>query len=594
MQDRTLKMLDAPQGRIGGYLLVWGAAGQSDLQGEYFTPQTDIGLDWYDRRPILYHHGLDGTLKAAVIGVLDRLRRDEVGLWAEAQLDLHKRYVRAVQRLIEQGVLGWSSGSLPHLVDVAADGCIKRWPIVEASLTPTPAEPRHTDVQTLKSAYKALGLDAARLELPNPHPNPQANPQSKGQTMQTSAPAATPPKRLPLAGEGEARKLARIEVSSEFDALSALDMLHGYMLLRSAKSFQGVSEGFAKALAHKVGQAKWKGIKADELAYSTQTGFGDEWVPELWSRQIWNKARHDNTILPLFQAVEMPSNPFELPIEGTDPTVYFVPETSDEAHLTLDSGNPIPDSRIASGKVTLNAKKLALRVGFSSELVEDAVVPVLNIYRQQAVRAIADAIDHVLLNGDTTKSSTGNINSDNAAPPATAKYMALNGLRHLPLVANSANAINMSNAAPTLAKMRQARFAMAGRYAARPSDLAWVVDSGTYAVLLGISEFLTMDKAGPLATAQTGQIGFVDGIPVYVSAEMPLTEADGKVGGGTNDRGQALCVYRPGWYVGYRRRIAVNVDYLPYYDSYQLTATVRLAFVHFDSDVASCLYNIAV
>ena len=178
--------------------------------------------------------------------------------------------------------------------------------------------------------------------------------------------------------------------------------------------------------------------------------------------------------------------------------------------------------------MTLHAKKLALRVGFSSELVEDAVVPVLNIYREQAVRAIADAMDSVLLNGDSTTGSSGNINSDNAAPPGTAKYLSLDGLRHLPLVDKSANAVNM-NGAPTLAKMREVRFKMPGKYASRPSDLAWIVDSGSYAALLNISEFLTMDKAGPLATAQTGQIGFVDGIPVYVSAEMPLTEADGKV-----------------------------------------------------------------
>ena len=86
--------------------------------------------------------------------------------------------------------------------------------------------------------------------------------------------------------------------------------------------------------------------------------------------------------------------------------------------------------------------------------------------------------------------------------------------------------------------MRETRFKMTGKYAARPSDLAWIVDSGTYAALLNINEFLTMDKAGPLATAQTGQIGYVDGIPVFVSAEMSLTEADGKVGGGTNSKGR--------------------------------------------------------
>ena len=591
MQSNKVKMVDAPAGRIGGYLLVWGEARQRDLQGEYFTPETDVGLDWYEQRPVLYHHGLDGALKAAVIGVIDTLRRDEIGLWAEAQLDLHKRYVRAVQRLVDQGVLSWSSGSLPHLVEVGQEGRIKRWPIVEGSLTPTPAEPRLTDVQTLKSAYKSLGLDMSRLGLGGASASSEDSGEKKGRSMTEET--GTPRKRLPLADERDAFKMGRIAVGSEFDTLDAMDMLHGYMLMRSAKSFHGVSERFSNALAHKVNRAKLKATKADELAYSTQTGFGDEWVPDLWSQQIWHKARQDNTILPLFQSIEMPSNPFELPIEGADPTVYFVPETQDEAHLALGSGNPIPDSKVGSGKVTLNAKKLALRVGFSSELVEDAVIPVLNIYREQAVRAITDALDNVLLNGDTTTAASGNINSDHAAPSGTAKYLALDGLRHLPLVDKSARSVSMG-AAPTLAKMRETRFKMPGKYAARPSDLAWVVDSGTYAALLNISEFLTMDKAGPLATAQTGQIGFVDGIPVIVSAEMPLTEADGKVGRGPNAQGQALCVYRPGWYVGYRRKIAVSVDYLSYYDSYQLTATVRLAFVRFDQDVASCLYNITV
>ena len=332
---------------------------------------------------------------------------------------------------MDQGVLSWSSGSLPHLVEVGAEGRIKRWPIVEGSLTPTPAEPRHSCVQTLKSAYKSLGLDMSRLGLGQAADTSLIKRRlSKGQSMSEETTKAV--KRLPLADEREALKLNRVAVGSEYDSLDALDMLHGYMLLRSAKSFHGVSERYSNALAHKVNRAQLKATKADELAYSTQTGFGDEWAPDLWSQQIWHKARQDNTILPLFQSIEMPSNPFELPIEGADPTVYFVPETQDEAHLTLGAGNPIPDSKVGSGKVTLNAKKLALRVGFSSELVEDAVIPVLNVYREQAVRAITDAIDNVLLNGDTTTAATAAISTATTPrPAATAKYLALNGLRHL-------------------------------------------------------------------------------------------------------------------------------------------------------------------
>lgn len=577
-----VKTLNAEEGRVGGYLIVWGDSTTRDLQGEYFTPETDLALDWYTARPVLYHHGLDGSLKAAIIGQIDTLKRDEVGIWAEAQLDMHKRYVRAVLRLVETGVLAWSSGSLGHLVDVASDGQIKRWPLVEGSLTPTPAEPRRTDVQTLKSAYEALGLDTAKWFTPITD-----NTAESEQVMQS-----TPSKSLPLHHAQDAAP--RITVSSEFDTLDAMDMLHGYMLLRASKSFQGVTERYANALSHKVNQSGISGIKADELTYSTQTGYGDEWVPELWSAEIWRKARQDNVILPLFRSIEMPSNPFEMPIEGTDPSVYFVPETTDEAHLVLDSNNTIPSSKIGSGKVQLNAKKLALRVGFSSELVEDAIMPVLNIYREQAVRAIADSIDHVLLNGDDTTGAS-NINNFGAAVAGNERFMAFDGLRHMLFVTSTGKTEDASGA-PTLALMRTARFKMQARYAARPSQLAWIVDSNTYAKLLDLPEFITMDKAGALATAQTGQIGFVDGVPIFMSAEMPLTNTSGYVDsdGLNNYLGTAICVYRPGWFVGYRRQIAVNVNYIPYYDSYQLTATVRLAFARFNEEVASGLYNIAI
>lgn len=579
----AVKMLTEPD-RVGGYLVVWGSAGTPDLHGDYFTHQTEFGLDWYESRPMLYHHGLDNDVQANVIGRIDHLHTDSSGLWAEAQLDRHHRYAEAIKRLIAKGALAWSSGSLPHLIERDDDGYLKRWIIVEGSLTPSPAEPRRTDVALVTQAYRAIGQDPSAL-LPHSLQTPGYPP--KGTIMQDEI---RPIKRLPIADPRDAQ---RIRVSSEYDLLSAEDMLHGYILMRAGRGFQGVSERYANALAHKVRAANLSAIKADELSTSTQAGYGDEWVPELWSSQIWHKTRVDNVVMLLFRAIEMPSNPYDLPVEGIDPTVMYVSESKDETQLTLGSTNPIPDSKIGSGKVVLNAKKLALRVGFSSEIVEDSILPVLTLYREQAVRAIADAIDNALLNGDSVTAGTGNINSDAAAPTAGSVYLAFDGLRKTALT-TVGNAVDMGNAAPTLAKLRETRFAMAYKYSARPNELAWIVDGGTYAKLLALPEYLTMDKAGPLASAQTGQIGFLDGIPVLVSSSMQPSEADGKVGAGPNNRGTALCVYRGGWFVGYRRKIAVSVDYLPYYDSYQLTATVRLGFGRYDDDVASALYNIAI
>src|SRR3972149_10048085 len=56
-----------------------------------------------------------------------------------------------------QGVIGLSSGTASHLAR-RNGGKILRWPVVEYSLTPTPAEPRTIGVTQLKSLFDAAGL----------------------------------------------------------------------------------------------------------------------------------------------------------------------------------------------------------------------------------------------------------------------------------------------------------------------------------------------------------------------------------------------------------------------------------------------------
>jgi len=67
-------------------------------------------------------------------------------------------------------------------------------------------------------------------------------------TEKSTATAAR--KRLPLASPDEALKLT--SVSSPYDSLGGMDMLHGYMLLSATKQFRGVSERYGNALAHKL------------------------------------------------------------------------------------------------------------------------------------------------------------------------------------------------------------------------------------------------------------------------------------------------------------------------------------------------------
>lgn len=133
---------------VGGYGVIFGG---EDLEGEQFAADTDYMPDLVPVKLVLYDHAF-GEVKHIIGQAAEKI--DEIGIWVEAQLDRSREYVEAVIELVEKGVLGWSSGSVGRLVE--RDGkYIKRWPIVEYSLTPTPAEPRTLGVERIKKLAEA-------------------------------------------------------------------------------------------------------------------------------------------------------------------------------------------------------------------------------------------------------------------------------------------------------------------------------------------------------------------------------------------------------------------------------------------------------
>lgn len=137
--DMTVKFAEGSDTIIEGYGVPFGL----DLDGQQFTAKSDLCLDWFPKggRPILYQHGFDETVKMAAIGhELESELRDE-GLWVRAQLDKASKYYERVKQLVEKNALGWSSAAPDHKAKVAKDGHIDRWPVIEYSLTPTPAKP---------------------------------------------------------------------------------------------------------------------------------------------------------------------------------------------------------------------------------------------------------------------------------------------------------------------------------------------------------------------------------------------------------------------------------------------------------------------
>ena len=145
----SIKSITADTVTIAGYGVVFGG---SDLDGETFTKDTDFMLDLVPKKLTLYDHGTNHAIKTTVIGRIpaDNIKVDEFGLWIEAELARSNEYTAYIMALAEKGVLGWSSGSVSHLVERSGK-TIKSWPIIEFSLTPTPAEPRTLGAEVMKS-----------------------------------------------------------------------------------------------------------------------------------------------------------------------------------------------------------------------------------------------------------------------------------------------------------------------------------------------------------------------------------------------------------------------------------------------------------
>lgn len=152
-------------GKLGGHLIVYGDEKNPDIEGDYFTKSTEFDFENGDARPVYYIHGLDGALKKRKIGNAT-LTRDEVGVWVEAQLNMRDEYEKAIYQLATEGKVGWSSGAAAHMVErerVGKSLHVKKWAIAEASLTPTPAEPR-AQVVYMKTSGAALYLPEAQPE----------------------------------------------------------------------------------------------------------------------------------------------------------------------------------------------------------------------------------------------------------------------------------------------------------------------------------------------------------------------------------------------------------------------------------------------
>lgn len=239
---------------------------------------------------------------------------------------------------------------------------------------------------------------------------------------------------------------------------------------------------------------------------STTAGGVDEWVPTEMSPSLIEKVRLQLKVAALFPSIQMPTNPYVLPVEIGDIVSYK------QAENTADTGQtiiPVGDSAGISGNVTFTAVGHATRVLMSKEATEDSIVPLLPLIQNRIVLALVQGREDAILNGDTAGSHE---DTDISASDSRKKLWL--GLR-----AHANNQTYQTDLATlTFANLLTQRGSM-GVYGVNPADLAIICSiNGWIKLMQGLgNEVTTLEKFGPNATILSGQLAAVGGVPIIVS-----------------------------------------------------------------------------
>jgi HK97 family phage major capsid protein len=174
----AIKSSDGLTGMVSAIGIRYSNRNDTDLQGEYFTPETFFGHTKGNMAMATLNHRVpmlteDTTPEQeAVLAKYARRHfkfpvttkeEEEVGIIAQHILDLSDVYERMIFEQAAKSKLRWSSGSAGHMVERTKDGKITQWPILEWAYTPKPAEPKLPAILPLKTYSKQLAEEHPEL-----------------------------------------------------------------------------------------------------------------------------------------------------------------------------------------------------------------------------------------------------------------------------------------------------------------------------------------------------------------------------------------------------------------------------------------------
>lgn len=313
--------------------------------------------------------------------------------------------------------------------------------------------------------------------------------------------------------------------------------------------------------------------KAMNAATATE---GGNFVPTDLSAQVVDLMESTLKVATLFQSIDMPTNPFQIPQKTGRSTTYLVNES------TVDNPNLFRASTPTIGQLTLTAIKFANRVNLSDELTEDGIIAMLPFIREDIATSQARAVEEALISGDTTATHQ---DSDVTGVDDTRK--SITGIRKL-VNADAKYDVDEDGAGTldiedfrNVRKLMQVNSTGAALYGEDPASLTWLTSVHlSLKIMNSLKDYITtLDKIGDKATILRGQIASLDGIPLLTSEFVRTNlNASGVYDGSVTTKSQVIVIHRDAGIIGRRRQLKIEQDRVIGADQTILVSTQRFDF----------------
>ena len=298
---------------------------------------------------------------------------------------------------------------------------------------------------------------------------------------------------------------------------------------------------------------------------STGNGTGDQLVPTNLSSELQRLFYMATDLAAIFagREIQMPTNPFELPMRTAINTYYL--ESTENTSATA--------SDLTTTKPILTAVKLMGSQKYSYEVDEDSIIAILPMIQESLALGAARSWEDALINGDTTAT---HMDSDYET---VAKHAAraVKGFRRLCIGVAGINASFASGdvSAANLASLQKAM----KKFGLNPKALVWVVGPSAWNQMSELDRVQTLEKYGPSAVVQSGELRQYKGIPIVTSEfSRENLNASGVYDGSTTTKGAMLLVRPDQFLTGRRRDFTVEVDRNVESQENVIVASFRKAF----------------